>query len=215
MQAASTHSNGARMVLVLSSERSGSTLLRVVLGEHSRIVAPSEFFLMRYPDYRTWRSQKPVAIESLLEYLRLVGSPRTVAEIDATCQGLSTAEVYRWLLSALPRGMFLLDKTPAYANSLDTLRRSLALDPYYIWLIRHPLAVIESHVRIKAKRGRAHRLRALRESVRNWAEPLFGARNARMSPLERLRELKWLLQQSNIRDFLSSVSDTQKSSVHF
>src|SRR5262245_41276174 len=107
MQTQSTNAqNSARLILVLSSERSGSTLLRVILGEHSRIVAPSECFLMRYPDYRTWRALKPVAIESLVEYFRLIGSPRTVADIDAECRDWSTPEVYRWLLRALPEGGF-------------------------------------------------------------------------------------------------------------
>jgi hypothetical protein len=216
MQSTSTQSNGgSRLVLILSSERSGSTLLRVMLGEHSRIVAPSEFFLMRYPDYQTWRSQKPEAIESLVEYFRLLGSVRTAAEIDARCLGLSTVEVYRWLLSALPPGMFLVDKTPAYANSVDTLRRSLALDPYYIWLIRHPLAIIESHVRIKTKKSGAHRLQVLRERIRQYAEALIGSRSTETNLLARLREMKWLLQQTNINAFLSSVPHTRKTVVHF
>lgn len=216
MQSTSTQSNGgSRLVLILSSERSGSTLLRVILGEHSRIVAPSEFFLMRYPDYQTWRLQKPEAIESLVEFFRLVGSVRTAAEIDATCEGLSTVEVYRWLLSALPPGMFLVDKTPAYANSVDTLRRSLALDPYYIWLIRHPLAIIESHVRIKTEKSGAHRVQALRERIRRYAEALIGSRSTETNLLARLREMKWLLQQTNINAFLSSVPDTRKTVVHF
>src|SRR5437899_710828 len=49
-----------RLILILSSERSGSTLTRVILGENSRIVAPQEVFLMRYPDYPVDRVAKSV-----------------------------------------------------------------------------------------------------------------------------------------------------------
>src|SRR5207249_11768733 len=86
-----------RLILILSSERSGSTLTRVILGENSRIVAPQEMFLMRYPDYRTFRERHAVAIESLVEFFALVGQPRDAAAIDAACAGRSTPDVYQWL----------------------------------------------------------------------------------------------------------------------
>lgn len=65
----------ARLMFILSSERSGSTLLRFLLGEHSRLVSPQELFILRYPDFATWRARKPVAMESLLEFFRLVREP--------------------------------------------------------------------------------------------------------------------------------------------
>src|SRR5437870_4816504 len=118
-----------RLILILSSERSGSTLTRVILGGNSRIVAPQEMFLMRYPDYRTFRERHAVAIESLVEFFALVEQPRDAAAIDAACAGRSTPDVYQWLFGFLRPGELLLDKTPAYANDGDTLRRSLPLEP--------------------------------------------------------------------------------------
>lgn len=199
----------SRLLLILSSERSGSTLLRVMLGRHPRVVAPSELFLMRYPDYDTWRAQKPVAMESLLEFFSLLGQPRTAAAIDAQCRGRTTVEVYRWLLEALPPEALLVDKTPAYANSLETLERSRALDPFYVWLIRHPLAVIESHVRIKQPRGVRGRVRTL---LRRLGP---GRGEGGMGTLARLRETKWVLQQTNIRTFLRDVPEGRRFTLHF
>src|SRR5215510_2507567 len=92
----------ARLIIVLSSERSGSTLLRVMLGGHSHIVAPQELFLLRYPDFESWRQRKPVAMESLIELLDLLGRPMNEAAIESACRGLSTAEVYRWVFGFLP-----------------------------------------------------------------------------------------------------------------
>lgn len=208
MSALTSPSRTARLVLILSSERSGSTLLRVMLGRHRSVVSPSEMFLMRYPDYDTWRRLKPPAIESLVELFKIVGRPLPASEIDTACRERSAVEVYRWLLAALPPEGILIDKTPAYANSLETLQRSLALDPYYVWLIRHPLAIIESHVRIKQPQGLKGRLRT---AVRT----LTGSGKSAMGTLARLRETKWLLQQTNIHTFLAGVPDEQKATLHF
>src|SRR5215470_12200396 len=93
---------GARLLLILSSERSGSTLLRVMLGGHSRILAPQELFLMRYPDFDTWRARKSVAMESLLELFDLLELPQTEASIAGTCKGMPMVDVYQWLFDFLP-----------------------------------------------------------------------------------------------------------------
>jgi hypothetical protein len=210
------HGPGGRLILILSSERSGSTLTRVILDAHSRVVAPAELFLLRYPDYRTWRAQKPVAIESLEEFCRAVGEPRTAAELDAQCTDWSALKMYEWMLSLLPRDGYLLDKTPAYANEGSSLRRSLPLLPFYIWLIRHPLGVIESHVRIKREaRRRGGGWQGLRQRVRDGFDIYGSLAHRGMTPLARQREIKWVVQQTIIREFLSTVPDDQQCRIRF
>jgi hypothetical protein len=203
---------GSRLIVLLSSERSGSTLLRVMLGEHSRIIAPQELFLMRYPDFSTWRTHKPVAIESVVELFFLLGRPLTEAEVDAACRGRPIVAVYQWLFEHLPPGAFLLDKTPAYSNDPATLTRSAALRPFYVWLIRHPLGVIDSHLRLKAKERLRRSLpkRALdplRDVVERWSSG--------MPAMARERETKWVQQNLNVRNFLRHVSPDQQAVVHF
>jgi hypothetical protein len=139
----------SRLIFLLSSERSGSTLTRVILGAHSRIVAPLELHMLRHPTYAVWRRDKSIAIESLRDFFQLIGQPKSEAEIDVVCKDFTVVQVYEWMLSQLPPGKLLLDKTPAYSNEGDTLRRSVPLSPFYIWLVRHPLGVIESQVRLK------------------------------------------------------------------
>jgi hypothetical protein len=202
----------SRLIVILSSERSGSTLLRVMLGEHSRIVAPQEMFLLRYPDFETWRALKPVAMESVLEFFLLLGRPSTESAIEAACRGLSTVDVYRRLFDHLAPGMFLLDKTPAYANDSATLTRSAALSPFFIWLIRHPLGVIDSHVRLKTKERRRRPLpRRMFQPLRDVVERFTGG----LGTLARERESKWLLQNMNVRNFLRHVPASNKAMVHF
>jgi len=204
-----------RLILILSSERSGSTLTRVVLGANSRIVAPQEMFLMRYPDYRTFRELKGVAIESMVEFFDLVGPPKNEAAIDAACRDLSILDVYRWLFGFLPPGSFLLDKTPAYANDGDTLRRSRPLTPFYIWLIRHPLGVIESHVRLKLRERHTRDLKGMGRTFHDYVVDRVAKTARGMLPIAHGREVKWVLQQTIIREFLATVPDEQKVVIKF
>jgi len=210
-----TASDERRLILILSSERSGSTLTRVVLGAHSRIVAPQEMFLMRYPDYRTFLEQKAVARESLTEYFDLVGQPKDAATIDAACRDRDILGVYRWLFGFLPPGNFLLDKTPAYANDGDTLRRSRPLKPFYIWLIRHPLGVIESHVRLKFRERHTRDLKGIGRTLHDYVVDQVARTASGMLPVARGREVKWVLQQTIIREFFATVPEDQKVIIKF
>ncbi len=210
-----TGSNDRRLILILSSERSGSTLTRVVLGANDRIVSPQEMFLMRYPDYRAFRDQKAVAIESMVELFDLIGQPKNVAEIDAACRDMSILDVYRWLFGFLKPDQFLLDKTPAYANDGDTLRRSRPLTPFYIWLIRHPLGVIESHVRLKFRERHTKDLKGIGRTLQDFIVDQVAKTANGMLPVARGREVKWVLQQTIIREFFATVPEEQKIIIKF
>jgi hypothetical protein len=210
-----TGSNEGRLILILSSERSGSTLTRVVLGANSRIVSPQEMFLMRYPTYRDFREQKTVAIESMVELFDLLGQPKDVAAIDEACRGMDILDVYRWLFGFLRPDQFLLDKTPAYANDGDTLRRSRPLKPIYIWLIRHPLGVIESHVRLKFRERHTKDLKGIGRTLQDFVVDQVAKTANGMLPVARGREVKWVLQQTIIREFLASVPEEQKVVIKF
>lgn len=181
-----------------------------MLGEHSRIVAPAELFFMRYPTYDAWRHLKPEATASVTEYFDLLGQPKSITEIDAVCRGADTAGVYQWLYSFLPPRSFLLDKTPAYANTMEAMERSVPFLPFYIWLIRHPLGVIDSHVRLKEKEvaGARRVKRRINRRIEGWLD-------GGMSKLARRREEKWVTQNSNILRFLATIPARQKHMVRF
>jgi hypothetical protein len=66
--------------------------------------------------------------------------------------------------------------------------------PFYIWLVRHPLGVIESQVRLKRAKGLERggvRARG-RYALADVAARLDGG----MTALAREREAKWLVQQT-------------------
>ncbi len=210
-----TASDERRLILILSSERSGSTLTRVVLGANTRIVSPQEMFLMRYPTWAEFRAQKAVAIESVVELFDLLGQPKSVAEIDAACRGLDILDAYRWLFGFLRPDQFLLDKTPAYANDGDTLRRSRPLQPFYVWLIRHPLGVIESHVRLKFRERHTKDLKGIGRTLQDFVVDQVARTANGMLPVARGREVKWVLQQTIIREFLANVPAEHKIVIKF
>lgn len=144
-----------QLVFLIGSPRSGSTLLSRLLGAHSGIFAPEEPHLitpMAHLGYfesvekapydpvitrtaaRALVAAMPGGEEAYLESLR--------AYSDSVYQALrSGAE------DALPAGepLRILDKTPAYALSLDFLSR-LYPEARYIVLTRHPIAVWSSFV---------------------------------------------------------------------
>ena len=203
-------------MLILSSERSGSTLLRFLLGEHSRLVSPQELFVLRYPDFDTWQARKGVAMESVLEYFRLLGTPMTAEAVEAACRGRSAVQVYDWMLGFLPPRGMLIDKTPAYANEMATLERSLPLAPFYVWLIRHPLGVIDSQVRLKAKlRRRKTEGGTPVDRLRARAGDLLRGLRGHDERVARVREAKWVVQNRNIAAFLRRVPADQQCTIRF
>lgn len=206
----------SRLLMVLSSERSGSTLMRFTLGRHSRLVSPSELFLMRYADYDAWRTRKAVAMHSLLEFFELVGQPKSVEELDSMLATLDIAEVYRRLFAYMPEAAILVDKTPAYGNELSTLERSRVLAPFYLRIIRHPLGVIDSHLRIKdkEKRQRAEAGSLPRRLVAPFTDVIRRLNGSREA-LARRREAKWVQQHRNFRQFLETVPGEQQLTIYF
>lgn len=149
-----TRPTNPRAVFLLSSPRAGSTLARVMLAGHPQLFCPPELHLLPF-DTMAHR-ERGLGGTYLGE-----GLQRAVMELqgldaeggrEATDTWLredaDVQTVYAWLQEAAqPR--LLVDKSPSYGGSMDTLRRAERLfdQALYLFLIRHPYAVIESFVR--------------------------------------------------------------------
>ncbi|MER5179185.1 sulfotransferase [Streptomyces sp. NPDC002896] len=145
-------------VFLLSSVRSGSTLLRVLLNSHSRIRAPHEMHL-RTLHVRQDRDFTVTAMREL---------------------GLDREELEHMLWDrvlghALERSGkdLIVDKTPANTLMWPRLRRAWP-QARYIFLIRHPAAVVES---LTARRQDPDR-DAIHAEVLQYAERLEEAQEA-------------------------------------
>lgn len=135
-----------RLLFVISSPRSGSTLLQRMLGSHSQIFTHPEPHMLTplaYLGYHDTVDKAPFdhinASEAIREFVS--GLPRGEEDYLEALRGYTDA-MYGRMLATSDKTMFL-DKTPAYALVSDFVAR-LYPQAKYVVLARHPLAVQSS-----------------------------------------------------------------------
>jgi len=144
---------------LLSSPRSGSTLLRVMLAGHPALFVPPELHLLPFSSM----AERSRILEASFLGQGLQRAMMDLWKLDAerskdllnewVQRDLDVGTVYS-LLQAAAGTRLLIDKSPSYAADMDTLRRieSFVEDAKYVHLVRHPHAVIESFVRMRMDR---------------------------------------------------------------
>jgi hypothetical protein len=145
--------NPGRMVIVLAGPRSGSTLTQLVLNMHSQLYAGQELYLL--PFFTMKERAERLGSRELSSWV-FEGLRKTVMELrnctieeaDDLLEQMTdfrTQDVLS-ILQAWAGDRILVDKTPPYIWSLDTLRRAEQLfeEVQYIHVYRHPYANISS-----------------------------------------------------------------------
>nr|MDQ2873660.1 alpha/beta fold hydrolase [Actinomycetota bacterium] len=197
---AASRRSSADIVFLLSGPRSGSTLLRVMLAGHPQLFCPPELHLLPFAtlaDQRRelGRSYLHEGLQRALMDLRGCDAAAAEALLGSwIAEGLPIQEVYARLRQlAAPR--LLVDKSPTYAASTDTLRRAEALfgNARYLFLVRHPYAAIESFTRT-----RMHKLIGA-----DHDDPFAVA------------EQVWAQTNQNMLDFLREVDPERQRTVRF
>ena len=195
-------SRNPRAIFILSTHRSGTTLLRAMLAGHPGLFAASELQLLGYTTMKEradafhgaaslWSEG---AIRAVME-IEQCDAERARAQIDER-ESETTREFFGHLQSRIaPRT--LVDKSPTHALDPVALRRAEAWfeDPFYIHLVRDPRAMV----------GSAQDFRM--DQV--WMMGDHG-----YSPSQ-LSELVWSLSHRNILDFLATVPPERQSRVRF
>ena len=138
------------LVFLISPPRSGSTLLARMLGAHSAIHAPEEPHLITpLAHLGYYESVESAPYDPVITRQAARALVRDLPGGEAaylTALRAYTDAIYAGLLAGgRPGTTRLLDKTPAYALSLDFLTR-LYPQARYVVLTRHPLAVWSSYV---------------------------------------------------------------------
>jgi hypothetical protein len=151
------------MIFLHASPRSGSTLMRVMLAGHPQLFSPPELGILWYETMRDWhRSLNDPdyghgfhwAAQGLQwTFMELLGQNADAAKVlidQHVARDTPIAEVYAEL-QQLARPRLLIDKSPSYGMSLETLLHAEELfeNARYIHLVRHPYAMIESFLRIR------------------------------------------------------------------
>jgi hypothetical protein len=200
------------ILFILSSERSGSTLLTRMLAQNAHFISPPELWFLRYQSYEGWKKHKPEAFQSLEVLASELCPPQTGESLDRKLKGMLSIDVYEALLGMCEQGRVLVDKTPGYANEFRVLNKTLSLNARYVWLLRHPLGVIDSEMRHMDKRLLAtgkntkfHRMKLYMQSLLDRG----------MTRRARRREEKWRRQNANIEKFLQTVPESQHTTVYF
>ncbi len=180
------------ILFVLSTPRAGSTLLRVMLAGHSRLFCPPELHLLPFESLKerdkiltgSTKFLNEGLLRALMELKKLDASGARSLLEDLEQKKFSVAQTYEFLQSLLG-DRYLVDKSPSYGNDLRTLRRAEDFfhEPRYLFLVRHPYAMMESF-------------------VRNRFDKLLG--NGVENPWPLAEEL-WRTINGNIIEFLQSV----------
>ena len=139
------------IIFILSSPRSGSTLLRVMLAGHSSLFSPPELHLLPFNTMKERQEQFNASYldeglqKAFMEIQNLDAKASQTLIKDLESQNLSIQQVYEMLQKSIaPR--LLVDKSPSYAMNRTILERAEAIftNSKYIYLVRHPYSVIES-----------------------------------------------------------------------
>jgi len=147
------------IIFILSSPRSGSTLLRVMLAGHPSLFSPPELHLLPFNTMREREEQLNLSHlgeglqKTLMEIHNLDAAASQGLVRDMEQQNLSIKQVYQRLQENIaPR--LLVDKSPSYAVNRAILERGedIFANSKYIHLVRHPYPVIESFVRMRMQK---------------------------------------------------------------
>ncbi len=201
-------------VFVLSPPRSGSTLLRVMLGGNSKLFAPPELYLLQSDTLahrKAWfsgsqRHQLEGNLRAIMQLKNMSLEEARALVRDLEEEQISTPEYYRMLQGWLG-GRTLVDKTPAYAIHVETLQRAEQYfdGALYIHLLRHPYGMIRSFEEAKLEQL--------------WYPRLVGSRAAENLPCpfhrRELGEMIWLILHQNIIRFLEGVPRGRQYRISF
>lgn len=193
-----------RAIFVLSPPRSGSTLLRVLLGGHPALFSPPELELLGFETLGEraricsgrdafWREG---TLRAAMEALGIDADAAQALMAKREAADMNVADFYcelqGWLGSRL-----LVDKSPSYALDRATLQRAEDYfeEPLYLHLHRHPYGMIASFEEAKL-------------------DQIF-FRYPHDYPTRRLAELIWLHSHRNIAAFLAGIPPERQLAVGF
>ena len=185
---------------ILSSPRSGSTLLRVMLAGHPGLSSPPELHLLPFDTMAEREAELGVSqlgegLKRAFMALKNIDAAQSQKIVDELIEeNASVTEVYHQL-QQLAGDRLLVDKSPTYASNRETLEKAEAIfdGAKYIHLVRHPYAVIESFARMRM-------------------DKLVGSGDA--NPYE-LAELIWRDSNQNILDLARDIDPERYHLVYY
>jgi len=176
-----------KAVFVISSSRSGSTLLRVMLAGNPALFAPPELELMNYHSMEGQPENYQGLIRSLMAIFGWDAAAASEQVEQMIRENWSVKKVYQYLQQAIPNQL-LVEKTPSYSFNKSILERIDAEfdEPLFIHLVRHPYGMINS------------KKNARLDLLRGELETYFQSG-------QELAEFEWVLANQNCEEFLETI----------
>jgi len=196
-----------RAVFILSAPRSGSTLLRAMLGGHPKLFAPPELQLLNYNTMGDRKEQLTGrdafwldgVIRAVMELKNCDADEARAFVAGFEEQDVSIKDFYKVMQDELGDSLFV-DKTPNYALGKEILQRAedFFQDALFVHLIRHPYGVIPSFEKAK---------------LHVFYPPFFT--EAHHYSVRQLAELVWVISHRNILEFLSAIPDDRQFCIRY
>jgi amino acid adenylation domain-containing protein len=184
-------------VFVLSPPRSGSTLLRVMLGGHPRLFAPPELDLLYARNLNEVTGDGEGLIRTLMQ-IEQCGVEEAKHMLETFKNQQMTSKAFYGLVQQRIGDKILVDKSPLYTYHPEVLKwaeREFE-NPLYIHLVRHPYGMIRSKEEAK--------LSLMREETLTRSFTRY-----------QLNELGWIICNQNILEFLDQVPAHRHHRVRF
>ncbi len=216
-----------KIIFILCAGRSGSTLLKNMLDQHTDIFAPAELNILPFDslddmelNFRNTSLSKGL-IEAIIKLRKCTESQALEIYEDFKKQNFSSQDIYDWFLSQI-KETFLVDKSPTYCIHSTALNccQKLNNEVRYIHLVRHPLAVMKSILENKfdklARLLKVNSFRALNSKTEApTSNFLFFDRMAKTKHAGVIAESMWRDANQNISHFLEGIDQEQKTEIYY
>lgn len=198
--------NNRPAIFILSPPRSGSTLLRVILGGSAELFSPPELYLLSFNTLQQRKKQFSGRLEFFREgLLRALMELKNCSQTDAKSlmQELEvenrSTKAFFGLMQEWAGQRRIVDKTPSYGFNPDVLQRAEAEfdNALFIHLVRHPLATVSSYEEIRADLVTGNPVDELPFTPRQKGE------------------LWWQISHQNILSFLKTIPVDRQFQLHY
>ena len=218
-----------KILFILCAPRSGSTLLKNMLDQHSEIFAPAEMHILPFDDLNNFElnfrnTQIGYGLIECIIKLKKCSKEEALEIYDYfKANNYTSQDIYNWFLSDI-NATYLVDKSPSYGCKSNGLQNCHKLnnDIRFIHLIRHPLAAIKSvldnNLDKLARMFTINSLRAIRSQGENASsEFLYFDREKMKGVRDRkaIAEAFWRESNYHISEFLTEVEPARKLQVHY
>lgn len=209
-----------RMAFVLGAGRSGTTLFRSMLSGHQQIYSPGELHLLPFDDM----GQRQEALVRLQQHwmnaglLDVLREQFGLTQLEAlttintlAAENAPIVEIYRRIHERLGNH-WLIDKSPAYSINPVWLQRAeqMFVDPRYLFMTRHPYAVMDSFVKRRFHRYSASIWGFVADNPWQAAEKYWALSNRHA--LDFIRDMpasRWL--RVRFEDLLQNTGEVQEA----